>query len=147
MTVKAALKYKNKLTSKMNDEFVKLSTYNSVDVDSVKPYSASEALVNYLKMSEELVTLKTKIHLANAKVYDKIFLLSELKSQALKLAHIDCSEGKISKSSRFSRMVEGTEIKVCEITILERDKMVSEIEEKIELIQDELDYHNTTTII
>ena len=93
MNIKQALKYKNKLVSKMNGEFDKASTYNSVEVGTVKPYSADNALSFYFELSNELVELKTKIHLANNKVYDKIFLLSELKSRAAKLKHLDCSEG------------------------------------------------------
>ena len=97
-------------------------------------------------MSNELVELKTKLHKANAEVYDKIFLLSELKSRISKLQILDCSEGKVS--DRFSRIHgDAPVIKTVQITILERDTLVQEIESKIEEVQEELDLHNATTEI
>ena len=44
MNIKQALKYKNKLASKMNEEFEKANRYNSVEEGNVRPYSAFEAL-------------------------------------------------------------------------------------------------------
>ena len=147
MTVKGALKQKNKLIAKMTEELAKVTSYNSVEVGSKRPYSAKEALDNYLKMSDDLVELKTKIHLANTKVYDKIFMLSELKSQISKLKFLNCDEGK-SASSRYSR-IHGEEsvIKTAEISILERDQLITGLEERIENLQDDLDHYNSITII
>tara|TARA_R110000868_G_scaffold288466_3_gene548756 strand:- start:165 stop:605 length:441 start_codon:yes stop_codon:yes gene_type:complete len=146
MTIKQALKYKNKLVSKMNIEFNKAHQYNSVEEGGQRPYSASEALSKYFELSNELVELKTKLHKANAEVYDKIFLLSELKSRISKLQILDCSEGKVS--DRFSRIHgDAPVIKTVQITILERDVLIQEIESKIEEVQEELDLHNATTEI
>ena len=55
MNIKQALKYKNKLVSKMNGEFDKASTYNSVEVGTVKPYSADNALSFYFELSLSLI--------------------------------------------------------------------------------------------
>jgi len=146
MTIKQALKYKNKLVSKMNIEFNKAHQYNSIEDGEKRPYSASDALSKYFELSNELVELKTKLHKANAEVYDKIFLLSELKSRISKLQILDCSEGKVS--DRFSRIHgEAPTVKTVQITILERDALVQEIELKIEEVQEELDLHNATTEI
>lgn len=146
MTIKQALKYKNKLVSRINAEFHKASQYNSVEEGGLRPYSASEALAKYFSLSNELVELKTKIHQANTKVYDKIFLLSELKSRVSKLQILDCSEGKVM--DRYSRIHgEPATVKTVEITILERDALIQEIEAKIEEVQEELDLHNATTEI
>jgi len=142
MTIKQALKYKNKLISKMNEEFMKATKYNSMEEGEKRPYSADEALSRYFGLSNELVELKTKIHKANDNVYDKIFLLSELKSRISKLQILDCSEGKIS-----DRFRETSTIKTVEIDILKRDGLIQEIESKIEEIQEELDVHNATTEI
>ena len=81
MKVKQALKYKKKLASKMNQEFGKVQMYNSVEEGSTRVYDVKESMENWLRMSEELVELKTKLHLANGPVYGKIFRMSELKSQ------------------------------------------------------------------
>lgn len=146
MKIKQALKYKKKLASKMNQEFSKVQMYNSVEEGSNRVYDVKESMQNWLRMSEELVELKTKIHLANAPVYGKIFRMSELKSQLSNLKQLDCVEGKYS--DRYGRMSGDTPIiKTAEIGLLERDQMISDIEEEIEKIQEELDEHNALTSI
>lgn len=146
MTVKQALKYKNKLVSKINEEFNRVSTYNTTEVDTNSPYDVETSLNNYFKLSQELIDLKTKIHVANAKVYSKIFELSELKSQVSKIKSIDCRSGKLLNS--YGRMLgEQPMVMKAVIDIVRRDEMVKTIEEKIELIQEELDTHNATTNI
>jgi hypothetical protein len=147
MKVKQALKYKKKLASKMNQEFSKVQMYNSVEEGSTRVYDVKESMQNWLRISEELVELKTKLHLANGPVYGKIFRMSELKSQLSNLKSLDCVEGKYS--DRYSRMSlgEASIIKTAQIGILERDQMILSIEEEIETLQEELDEHNATTSI
>lgn len=146
MKVKQALKYKKKLASKMNQEFSKVQMYNSVEEGSTRVYDVVESMRNWLTMSEELVELKTKLHLANAPVYGKIFRMSELKSQLSNLKPLDCLEGKYS--DRYGRMSgDAPIIKTVQIGILERDQMISSIEEEIEKLQEELDEHNAITSI
>jgi hypothetical protein len=143
MKVKQALKYKKKLASKMNQEFSKVQMYNSVEEGSARVYDVVESMRNWLTMSEELVELKTKLHLANAPVYGKIFRMSELKSQLSNLRQLDCVDGK-----HFDRYGRGEAVvKTAKISVLEKDQLVLKIEEEIERLQEELDEHNATTSI
>jgi hypothetical protein len=143
MKVKQALKYKKKLASKMNQEFSKVQMYNSVEEGSTRVYDVVESMRNWLTMSEELVELKTKLHLANAPVYGKIFRMSELKSQLSNLKQLDCVDGK-----HFDRYGRGEAVvKTAKISVLEKDQLVLTIEEEIERLQEELDEHNATTSI
>ena len=143
MKVKQALKYKKKLASKMNQEFSKVQMYNSVEEGSARVYDVVESMRNWLTMSEELVELKTKLHVANAPVYGKIFRMSELKSQLSNLKQLDCVDGK-----HFDRYGRGEAVvKTAKISVLEKDQMVLTIEEEIERLQEELDEHNATTSI
>ena len=143
MKVKQALKYKKKLASKMNQEFSKVQMYNSVEEGSTRVYDVKESMENWLRMSEELVELKTKLHLANAPVYGKIFRMSELKSQLSNLRQLDCVDGK-----HFDRYGRGEAVvKTAKISVLEKDQLVLTIEEEIEKLQEELDEHNATTSI
>jgi hypothetical protein len=143
MKVKQALKYKKKLASKMNQEFSKVQMYNSVEEGSTRVYDVVESMRNWLTMSEELVELKTKLHLANAPVYGKIFRMSELKSQLSNLRQLDCVDGK-----HFDRYGRGEAVvKTAKISVLEKDQLVLTIEEEIEKLQEELDEHNATTSI
>jgi hypothetical protein len=143
MKVKQALKQKKKLATKMNQEFVRVNMYNSVEEGATRVYDVKASMQNWLKMIDELVELKTKIHLANVPVYGKIFRMSELKSQLSNLKQLDCVDGK-----HFDRYGRGEAIiKTAEISVLERDEMVLKIEEEIERLQEELDEHNATTSI
>ncbi len=146
MTIKQALKYKKKLASKMNEEFHKLSKYNSVEIGTNRVYDPKESMKKWFEMTNELIELKTKIHLANSVVYGKIFRMSELKSQLSSLKQLDRTEGKYP--DRYSRMSGDTPIiKEAAIGLLERDTMIAIMEEEIEKIQEELDIHNANTSI
>lgn len=146
MTIKQALKHKNKLAQKINEAWQKVYSYNSYEFGEARPYDVKEQLAEYFKLSNELISLKDKIHQANRPVYYKIFELSELKSQVSKIKNLDCQEGKVQ--DRYSRMAgEVPIVKSAAISIVEKDKMVAQLEEQIEKIQEELDTHNATTTI
>jgi len=144
MNIKQALKKKNKLVGMMTEEFYKASQYNVVDEGNPRPYSATEAIGKWMELTNELIALKAAIHRANAMVYNKIFELSELKSQVKLLKGLNCSSGKVAGG----RWGEGDPIiKHAEINVVEKDKMVKEIEDRIEQLQDELDQWNHDTLI
>ena len=143
MTIRQALKEKNSLLKRINDELVKVKTYNSIDEGNIRPYSTRESLIKVKDLTDELTRLKTRIHTANLPVYHKIFELSELKNLVKHIRSIDCSEGKVSE--RFSRTEPS--VKVAEIGVVERDTIIKDFEEQIERLQDELDHHNATTQI
>ena len=143
MTIKQALKEKNRLIKAIDDEFKKVYSYNSIDEGNVRPYSTVTALENIMTLEEGLIDIKTKIHRANMGVYNKIFRLSELKSLAKRLTQINCDEGKVT--DRYSRTEPS--VKTAEVSVVDRDSRVKMIEEEIELLQEELDTHNATTSI
>jgi len=146
MNIKQALKLKNKLVKENNDTFTKLSQYNSVEEGTSRPYDPKEMLTKWNEGIKQLIDLKTKIHRANAPVYDKIFKLSELKSMISKLNTLGCNEGKQSPIGRWNQSSEPVVI-IAEIGILQRDEMIKTLETQIEQIQDELDVHNANTEI
>ena len=143
MTIKLALKEKNRLIKAIDDEFKKVYSYNSIDEGNTRPYSTVTALENIMTLEEGLIDIKTKIHRANMGVYNKIFRLSELKSLAKRLTQINCDEGKVT--DRYSRTEPS--VKTAEVSVVDRDSRVKMIEEEIELLQEELDTHNATTSI
>jgi hypothetical protein len=100
------------------------------------------ALDKAVELTLELTELKTKIHLANALVYDKIFRMAELKNRIKELRKIPTEEGKTE--ARYSSVVS---VKEVEINIAQLDEMVKTLEARIEEIQAELDIHNATTNI
>ena len=145
MNIRQALKEKNKLVKEIQDLYVRISQYNSVEVGAHRPYSPKQLMEIVNVKSNELVDLKTKIHIANAPVYDKIFRLSELKSTITRIKNLDCTEG--VSNDYYSRNRENPPVKTAEISIIERDEIVKHMEEQIETIQNILDTHNQNTHI
>jgi hypothetical protein len=142
MNITKALKQKNKLVSKTNEYISHVSAYNSIQEGTTRPYDAREALEKAMASVDELVALKTAIHKANAKVYDKIFKLAELKSLVSKLKGLDCKEG-MHQSYRMDSPVKYTS----QISIVEKDQWIEKLESQIEMLQEELESHNAKTKI
>lgn len=145
MNIKQALKQKNKLVQELNQLIQRMVINNTVIEGNVRPYSTKETLGQVYKKIEEINMLKTQIHRANAPVYDKIFLMAELKSLVKHLKMMDCTNG--VDSDYYSRRSETTIVKNSEISVVERDIEVKFLEARIDQIQDELDEHNFTTQI
>lgn len=144
MTIKQALKLKNKLIKTIGENTKLMQEYNSIEVGNERPYSSTELLAKISEDIKELAKLKTKIHIANTPVLEDIFLMSELKSMAQSLKKMDCTEG---KSNRDRYRLESESIKTSEISLVKRNETIKELESQIEEIQDRLDLFNATTQI
>lgn len=144
MNIKQALKEKNKLAKKVTDLMERTNKYNSMDEGGVRSYDPQVSLSAARSAFEELIELKTKIHIANSKVYDKIFRMSECKSYIKYLKSLNCTEGTIVKQSYGDTSVRQLTTVITEV---KRDQMVEEFENMIDSIQSELDEHNATTHI
>ena len=142
MNVSQALKQKNKLIVELKKQYQIAQKFNSQEEGNIRRYSVQDALDKAAELTIELTDLKTKIHLANAPVYDKIFRMAELKGRIKELRKIPTEEGKAE--SRYSSVVS---VKEVEINITQLDEMVQTLEARIEEIQAELDVHNATTQI
>jgi hypothetical protein len=117
---------------------------NSMDEGAVRSYDPKESLEQALQMVDDLVNLKTKMHMANAEVYDKIFRMSEYKSLVKYLKTLNCSQGTIV-TSRYGDSTARQMTTV--ISEVERDSLVEKYETLIDNLQTELDTHNATTQI
>jgi hypothetical protein len=144
MNIRQALKEKNKIVKEITESTRKLQTYNSVEIGNKRPYSPTRLCGEIEKLTVSLVELKSKIHRANLPVFELIFEMSELKSNAKALAKMDCTEG---KSNKDRYRMDSELVMETEISVRERDEMVKDLEERIELIQDKLDVHNAMTEI
>lgn len=142
MNVSQALKQKNKLIVEIKKQYQIAQKFNSQEEGNVRRYSVQDALDKAAELTMELTDLKTKIHLANAPVYDKIFRMAELKNRIKELRKIPTDEGKVE--ARYSSVVS---VKEVEINIAQLDEIVQFLEARIEEIQAELDIHNATTQI
>jgi|TARA_R110000822_G_scaffold11613_5_gene42270 hypothetical protein len=142
MNVKQALKAKNKLVADLKECYKILQTQNSIEEGNPRRYSVNKKLEEVAALTDELVQLKAQLHRANFKVYDKIFKMAEIKGIIKELKKMDVSEGK--QDSRYGSVVS---IKEVEVNVIQRDNLVRLYEEQVEVLQNELDIHNSNTNI
>lgn len=144
MNIKQALKLKNKLIKSIGDNTKLLQQYNTVEVGNPRPYSPTILLGSITKTTTELVELKSKLHRANAPMFEKIFEMSELKSTIKAMQKLDCTEG---KSNRDRYRMESELVLTSEISLVDRNEFIKKLEDRIEQIQDEMDVFNSNTEI
>ena len=142
MNVKQALKAKNKLVAEIKECYRILQTQNSIEEGNPRRYSVKKKLEDIAELTDELVQLKTRLHRANASVYDKIFQMAEIKGIIKELKKMDVSEGK--QTERYGSVVS---VKEVEMNVIERDAIIKQYEEHVEKLQNELDIHNSNTNI
>lgn len=140
MKLSKALKLKNKMVDEINKAFAYVENHNSMEAGTPKAYPVKEKLEEAMNKTNELVKLKAKIHTANSAMWEKIFLLSELKSMVTKIKYINTTEKPASPNGL-------REAFTAEITLAEKDALVKSLEEQMEAIQEELDAHNHSTMI
>jgi hypothetical protein len=144
MNIKQALKLKNKLIKTIAENTKLLQQYNTVEVGNPRPYSPTILLGSITRTTTELYELKSKLHRANAPMFEKIFEMSELKSTIKAMQKLDCTEG---KSNRERFRMESELILTSEISLVERNVFIKKLEDRIEELQDEMDVFNSNTEI
>jgi hypothetical protein len=144
MTIKQALKQKNKLVKNIAENTKLMQQHNSVEVGNQRPYSSMGLYKEIQKDTKELASLKAKIHIANTPVMEDIFWMSEMKSTIAALKKMDCTEG---RSNRDRFRMESEVVLTSEISLVSRNQEIKMLEAKIEEIQDKLDTFNATTEI
>jgi hypothetical protein len=144
MNIKQALKLKNKLIKSIAENTKLVQQYNTVEVGNPRPYSPKTLMVDIRVTTKELVELKSKIHRANAPMFEKIFEMSELKSTIKAIQKLDCTEG---KSNRDRYRMESELVLTSEISLVDRNEFIKKLEDRIEQIQDEMDVFNSNTEI
>lgn len=143
-TLAKLLKEKNQLVARISELKTRIST-NNVTLSPNKSKYDIKSEYNALRLFiVELVAVKAKIARANVPVYDKIFKLSELKSQISFLKSLDTSEGVIQ---RHYLPESGSEIRTAQIDALFVDSEVERLGVELSTLQDELDTYNHSTKI
>lgn len=138
MKIYKALKEKNRLVKKINVILQKLYTDNSYIKGNKPSYKFPEKYNDLIGKINNLVELKSSIYRSNVKVCDKIFKLAELKGLVERIKLIPVKEGKVEGRCESVGFVEYESI----ITNEQKEKLIEEIENEIEAIQDELDLYN-----
>lgn len=145
MNLNKALKLKKKLVKKSNDFFTKFQSSNSIDItqNETPDYDPKEMYERWKSCIDELITLKSKIHIANQPIASKIFKLGELKSMVQHLRNVNTKSGKQRISPYASEM---TEYKAW-MSKVDIDNHIEDLEYQIEQIQEEIEAFNAITKI
>lgn len=99
------------------------------------------------KKIDEIISLKLKIMSTNIKnnMFEKILRMGELKGKIIFLKSLEPKEGLVE--SRFALRGDTASNYKSQITVAERNKMISQCQEDINKLTDELDDFNATTDI
>ena len=141
MNLTKALKHKKKLVKQIDEMYIRFSKFNSVEKGSVG-YDPEQAYTQWVELTNKLIDLKTKIHIANTGIANKIFTLGELKNMAAKLRNVSTQEGTVK--DRYTDVVSEYTV---HMNLFDKDLRVKELEEQIETLQEEIEAYNALTMI
>lgn len=146
MTLHQALKQKKKLTGRIAALKSLIESKNSYPEGTVDPENFDVRKLNeeLLEKIRELVTLKLTINEMNRVVQEKIYNLSEYKALIAFWNSVPVHEGEHVTGDFGSRIVRTYVSQIDEKT---RDEMVREFQDKVDLLQEELDGFNYTTSV
>jgi hypothetical protein len=145
MNLTKALKHKKKLVKQADEAFMRFQRYNSQVKENVeKGYDPEAAYNNWIRLTNELITLKTKIHNANAPIANRIFRLGELKNLVSRLRNVETKKGLV----REYRSSDSTPVEyVAYMDLFNKDNQIFNWEQEIESIQEEIEAFNAITKI
>lgn len=138
LSLSKALKQKNKLVKEISKALAYVSKNNSQSENTPRAYSVKEKLAEAQTKTQELVELKTRIHLANTPVWHLIFRLSEVKSLISNLQGVSTHQ---KAATAYDSAI------TAEVSTVEKDELIKALEAELESIQDKLDHHNHSTVL
>ena len=141
MNIAKALKLKNRLVQKIAIAQQDIQQENSVREDSPKRTNVESVMGEYVTLIEQLIRLKVAIFVATTPVREHILRLGELKSRIAFLRGIDTTEGYANDYGDGKTLYKATYSKE------DVRKTITECEEAVDEIQEELDNFNYKTEI
>ena len=142
MNLTKALKQKKKLIKKADEFYSRFSNSNSFETDQEQTYDPQIMYNSWLSTTQELVNLKTKIQIANQTSAQKIFELGEHKNLVSRMKKVDTKKGLFRRG--YSE--EKSEYS-CWMDQIQKDQLISNWEEKIDALQEEIEAFNALTKI
>ncbi len=143
MKIAKALKFKNKLAGDVAQLKDLLAKQNSRSTKQKFDYDNREVLTRLRAKLDELVKVKAAVAAANAEIYDKVFRLAELKGLVTTLTGLDTKAGVFHEGHGFGEAAYEVEY-VAQLGKVDVDKLVAELKNEIQSLQDALDEFNFT---
>jgi hypothetical protein len=141
--LRKALQIKNRLAGEVA-QLSKLIAQHNSHQDGSSRFDVAKLISDRESVVRKLVSVKTELAKANTAIYEKIALIAEYKAEIQMYRSLNTNEGTASAGY-------GVEAKVIRVVATVNAAMVEdkvrEITLKIEKLQDEIDYFNSTTEI
>lgn len=141
ISLSKALKLKNRYKGKISELDVLIKTYNSYLEGATSGIDTKEVLLKREKITDALIRLKSAINKANVNIFSSIEKMSELKVKCALLKSVPSIDG--PSASVYS---DAKNIYIAQIKKSELDKMVLDLENEIEEMQDKIDNYNAQTL-
>lgn len=142
MKIAKALKLKNQLAGEITHLKGLLESQNCRPEKQPFDYDTVEVLRELKAKIVRFTQVKAAIAAANAEIYDKIFLIAELKGVIKALKNLDTRNGSIYDSSSYATPT--AVVYVAQIKRAEADRQMAEMQTEIHRLQEELDTFNYT---
>ncbi len=143
MKLAKALKLKNQLAGEVAQLKDLLAKQNVRSTKQKFDSQNREILAQLRAKIDELAKVKAALGAANAEVYKKIFRLAELKGLVTVLSGLETKTGVFHEGVQFGQPSYEVEY-VAQLSKVDIDKLVAELKEEIQALQDELDEFNFT---
>lgn len=141
MNIAKALKEKKKISREIGKLKELISNNNSYTLPNVPKFDVLKLEQDLMVKTTELIELKDKVAKANVSINEKIYEMAELKGLVNFYKCIntrECITYDINRNETVTKATFG------EIYV---NKMVTNLEEEIQKLQDDIDYFNQTTEI
>jgi len=140
MKLYKALKLKKSLIGEINKLKEQIKEKNSYLVGSKngEKFDVRKAYDELIVKIYELITLKFVINEANREIQSQIYVLSEHKALIAFLKEVSVAEG-TQTLNNYSDKFANYEVQIDE---LQRDEMITELQKKVDAIQEEIDVFN-----
>jgi len=143
MKLAKALKLKNQLAGEVAQLKELLAKQNVRSSKQKFDYDNREVLARLRAKLDELVRVKATLAVANAEIQAKIFRLAELKGLVATLSALETKSGVFHEGRGFGEATYEVEY-VTQLGKVDVDKLVAELQNEIQALQDTLDEFNFT---
>lgn len=148
LSLARALRFKNRLVSRMTQVWADIALYNSTPQGTEPVVDVRALYVLHWKLHSLLVQLKTSIQIGTQKIQGKLVELSEKKSAIKQHRSLSTKTGKQINEQYYRQ---GVAIEPLAYTAVvskaEVDAVIGQLEREIDVLQEQIDQHNTSTQI
>ena len=142
VTLARALKERARIAGKLRKNFSIINRENSILQGSKRQFDMRALFAENMELFRRIVAIKQIIAKANVSIVSKMVEMAELKSLIAQIRQVDTTSGIKVRDTYRGEMHDVMEVV---FSASEMEEMASELEKKVETLQDELDEYNALT--